>query len=153
MKTRSVRALTYLAETTANAQEQAKLSTQTQAQGNRKDRRKQKLFNKLLNRKIRKMSDLGPVDVSIGSDGIPHVKVKKNAAAKRAKEQLEEIKKNPEAMVSGPGRVGLGPRPLGRDDSRVLVVDAPSSVREVFERHVVEGRELEQRLDLLLADE
>jgi hypothetical protein len=174
MKTRSVRALTYLTETTANAQEEAKLSTQTQPNGNRHGRRKQKAFNRLLNRKLSKMSELGPVNVSVGPDGVPHVTVSKNKLLTQSKKELEEIKKNPEALVSGPGREGLGPRPLPPDlpcgcrlwdkppvirkgcelhDRGGDVAGPPvQALRAIFEGNVAQMQEVERCLDAMRED-
>jgi hypothetical protein len=105
-------------------------------QGNRKSRRKQALFNKLLSRKMQKMSELGPIDVSIGPDGVPHVKVSKNKLLEASKKQLAEVKKNPEVLVHGPGMEGLGPQPLSPDlPCGCRLWDDPPVIRKGCELH------------------
>jgi hypothetical protein len=128
------------------------VSSQPTPKGNRKQRRKQAVFNRLLNRSLNKASELGQVSVQIGPDGVPHVTVKKNKLLAEAREQLKELKKNPDVLVHGPGMEGLGPRPLQEDD-RVLVGPPPSAqaLRDLLEGNIVRGKELEKVLNQLMA--
>lgn len=160
MKSHRIRAL---AAESANAQERTTLKAETvqpqpTLKGNRRQRREQAVRNKLLNRQITRATAKGPVNITIGPDGIPHVTVRKEKALAIAKAALEEVKANPQALVSGPGREGLGPRPL-RDLDEVAAEElaklpVPERVHPLLEGELNRQRALSVILDgMMMADE